>query len=173
MPVNPRVDQPSQAANSPSLVVSTGSRRPRHPTGDRSAAVLRSVGRRDRNDVPDLVEADPFNLIRQSGVGVLRPTTRRRFRENSNRGRSPGTWTAIVVWNIIGIWDAMSAFVVHQSVTWPDLFMIEVFGPSRFLAAGAMHSLNLWLVPPPNSGLSTGLPRDAGVELREVPARRA
>lgn len=65
------------------------------------------------------------------------------------RGRGPGAWTAIVTWNIVGIWDAMSAFVVHQSVPWPEFFMIEVFGSSMFFAAGAMHLLNLWLVTRP------------------------
>ena len=55
------------------------------------------------------------------------------------RGRGLGAWTAIVVWNIIGIWDALSAFLVHESVPWPDFFMIETVGSSMFFAASAMH----------------------------------
>lgn len=62
------------------------------------------------------------------------------------RGHGPGAWTALVAWNVVGIWDAMAAFVVHQSVPWPEFFMIEVFGSSMFFAAGAMHLLNLWLM---------------------------
>ena len=69
------------------------------------------------------------------------------------KGHGLGAWTAIVSWNIIGIWDALSAFLVHQSVPWPEFFMIEIFGPSMFFAAGAMHLVNLWLVS--RSGIRT------------------
>ena len=61
-------------------------------------------------------------------------------------GRGLGAWTTIVVWNVVGIWDALSAFLLHQSVPWPEFFMIETFGSSMFFAASAMHLLNLWMV---------------------------
>ena len=62
------------------------------------------------------------------------------------RGHGLGAWTLIVVWNSIGIWDALAAFLVHRSVPWPEFFMIELFGPSMFLAATAMHIANLYLI---------------------------
>ena len=62
------------------------------------------------------------------------------------RGKGLGAWTTIVVWNALGIWDAMSAFIVHQTVPWPEFFMIETFGSPMFFAAGALHLANLWLV---------------------------
>ena len=65
------------------------------------------------------------------------------------RGRGLGAWTTIVVWNVVGIWDALSAFLVHESVPWPEFFMIEVFGPSMFFAASAMHLVNLYLITRP------------------------
>jgi len=60
--------------------------------------------------------------------------------------RGLGVWTAIVGWNIPGIWDAFSAHLVHESLPWPEFFMIEIFGPSMFVAASAMHLIALWLV---------------------------
>jgi len=58
-------------------------------------------------------------------------------------------WAAIVVWNSLGIWDALAAFLVHRSVPWPDFFMIEAFGSSMFFAAAAMHLVAIWLVSHP------------------------
>ena len=62
------------------------------------------------------------------------------------RGRGLAAWTTIVVWNVVGIWDALSAFLVQQSEPWPEFFMIKTFGSSMFIAASAMHLINLWLV---------------------------
>jgi len=62
------------------------------------------------------------------------------------RGRGLGAWTAIVVWNVIGVWDALSAFLVHETTPWPEFFMIEAFGASMFFAASAMHLINLFLI---------------------------
>ena len=62
------------------------------------------------------------------------------------RGQGLAAWTSIVAWNLIGIWDALSAFLVHRSVPWPEFFMIELFGSSMFFAASTMHLLNLWLI---------------------------
>lgn len=61
------------------------------------------------------------------------------------RGASLGAWLAIVVWNVVAIWDALSAFVVHLTVPWPTFFMIEIFGASMFFAASAMHVVGLVL----------------------------
>ena len=55
------------------------------------------------------------------------------------------TWTAIVGWNIIGIWDALSAFMISQTAPWPDFFMLQIFGSSMFFLASAMHALLIWL----------------------------
>lgn len=62
------------------------------------------------------------------------------------RGRDLGAWTAIVVWNVVGIWDALSAYLVHLSVPWNEFFMIRAFGSSMFFAASAMHLIILWLI---------------------------
>ncbi len=50
------------------------------------------------------------------------------------------------MWNVIGIWDALSAFLIHRSTPWPEFFMIETFGASMFFAASAMHLANLYLI---------------------------
>lgn len=62
------------------------------------------------------------------------------------RGRGVGAWATIVVWNVVGIWDALSASIVHESVPWNEFFMIETFGASMFFAASAVHLINLLLV---------------------------
>ena len=48
-------------------------------------------------------------------------------------------WTAIIVWNSVAIWDALSAFVIHITNPWPEFFMIEMFGGAMFFAASLMH----------------------------------
>jgi len=65
------------------------------------------------------------------------------------RGRGLGAWSIILLWNAIGIWDAMSAFLVHLSVPWPDFFMVQIFGASMFFAASAMHLVVIALVAGP------------------------
>lgn len=62
------------------------------------------------------------------------------------RGRGLAAWTTIITWNVIGIWDALSAYLISESEPWPEFFMIEVFGASMFFAAGAMHLVNLYLI---------------------------
>ena len=56
------------------------------------------------------------------------------------------TWSILVVWNAIGIWDALSAYVIHSTVPWPEFFMIKIFGSSMFFMASAMHGLNIYLL---------------------------
>lgn len=51
----------------------------------------------------------------------------------------------MVVWNVVAIWDAMSAFVIHQTNPWPEFFMIQIFGSSMFFLASAMHLVILFL----------------------------
>ena len=58
---------------------------------------------------------------------------------------------AVVVWNALGIWDALSAYLVHLSVPWPEFFMLEWFGASMFFAASAMHIVVLGLVLGPGA----------------------
>ena len=65
-------------------------------------------------------------------------------------GRSLLAWALAVTWNAIGIWDALSAFLVHHSVPWPDFFMVQIFGSSMFFAACGMHAMNLWLLSRPH-----------------------
>lgn len=57
------------------------------------------------------------------------------------RGSGLWAWTTVIVWNAIGIWDALSAFVIHSTNPWPDFFMLKLFGPSMFFAASVMHAL--------------------------------
>jgi len=47
-------------------------------------------------------------------------------------------------------WDALSAFLVHRSVPWPEFVKVELFGASMFFAARAMHLLNMWLATHPD-----------------------
>lgn len=58
-------------------------------------------------------------------------------------------WTTIIVWNAVAIWDALSAFVIHTTNPWPDFFMIQVFGPSMFFVASAMHLAIIYLMSRP------------------------
>jgi hypothetical protein len=62
------------------------------------------------------------------------------------RHRGLFAWTAVVVWNCIAIWDAMSAYIIHRTVPWPDFFMIQMMGSSMFFMASAMHLIVLYLV---------------------------
>lgn len=65
------------------------------------------------------------------------------------RGRSLWAWTALVSWNVVAIWDALSAYVVHTTNPWPEFFMIEAFGSSMFFMAASMHLACLVLVTRP------------------------
>ena len=62
------------------------------------------------------------------------------------RHRGLFAWTTVVVWNCIAIWDAMSAFIIHKTVPWPEFFMVQMMGSSMFFAAAAMHLIILYLV---------------------------
>jgi len=55
-------------------------------------------------------------------------------------------WTGIIVWNSLGIWDALSAFLIHTTNPWPEFFMLKLFGPAMFFAAAAMHLAIIFLV---------------------------
>lgn len=88
------------------------------------------------------------------------------------RGHGLATWTAIVAWNIVGIWDALSAFLVYRSVPWPEFFMVEIFGASMFFAASAMHLLSLWLVTRPDVRAHY-LDDQSAPDRRPIPSRDA
>lgn len=60
--------------------------------------------------------------------------------------RTPGVWTAAVVWTVVAAFDALAAFIVETTAPWPDFFMIEIFGRSMFFAAIAMHLVILALL---------------------------
>jgi hypothetical protein len=55
-------------------------------------------------------------------------------------------WATVVLWNSIAIWDAMSAYIIHLTVPWPEFFMVQLLGSSMFFAASAMHLVILVLV---------------------------
>ena len=59
-------------------------------------------------------------------------------------------WTTIIVWNIVAIWDALSAFTIHITNPWPEFFMIKLLGPSMFFGAIAMHLVIILLASRPN-----------------------
>jgi len=77
----------------------------------------------------------------------------------------PLVWTTIIAWNCLGIWDAMSAYIISITAPWPDFFMLQVFGGSMFFAASAMHLAALlialrpafrdsyWVTPTPQQTL--------------------
>lgn len=48
-------------------------------------------------------------------------------------------WTTVITWNIVAIWDALSAFVIHLTNPWPEFFMIQLIGWPMFFAASTMH----------------------------------
>ena len=62
------------------------------------------------------------------------------------KGQGLFAWAAILVWNSVAIWDALSAFLIHSTVPWPSFFMTEIFGSSMFFAASAMHALCIYLL---------------------------
>ncbi len=55
------------------------------------------------------------------------------------RKRGLWVWGIVVTWNVVGVWDAVSAFVIHTTNPWPEFFMLKAVGPSMFFAASAMH----------------------------------
>lgn len=55
-------------------------------------------------------------------------------------------WATALVWNALGIWDAMSAYIVHLTTPWPTFFMVEIFGGSMFFMASAMHLALIYLL---------------------------
>lgn len=55
-------------------------------------------------------------------------------------------WILALIWNALGIWDALSAYIVHRTTPWPEFFMIEFFGSSMFYMATAMHVVLLYLL---------------------------
>ena len=61
-------------------------------------------------------------------------------------GRGLVVWTVAIAWNVIGIWDALSAFVIHSTNPWPEFFMVQVFGGSMFFLASAIHLVLLVLL---------------------------
>ena len=54
-------------------------------------------------------------------------------------------WVAILGWNLLAIWDAMSEYIIHLSNPWPSFFMIEIFGSSMFFMAATMHLVLFFL----------------------------
>lgn len=87
---------------------------------------------------------------------------------------TPATWIIAVVWSAIGAFDALAAFLIHVSNPWSDFFMIELFGPSMFVAAAAMHVIIIFLLTRPEVLARFGLAREeprATVPRSTVPHR--
>ncbi|MFK7930361.1 MAG: hypothetical protein AB8H79_19390 [Myxococcota bacterium] len=61
-------------------------------------------------------------------------------------GRGRAALVAITVFHALGIWDALSAWLVHYSVPWPEFFMIQIFGWTMFPMAAVMHAIAAVLV---------------------------
>lgn len=59
------------------------------------------------------------------------------------RGKGLWTWGVLLAWNVVAIWDALSAYLVHLSNPWPEFFMIQLFGASMFFMASVMHAANI------------------------------
>ena len=72
--------------------------------------------------------------------------------------QSPVSWLIALVWSGIGAFDALAAWLVHLQTPWPDFFMVEIFGPSMFFGAAAMHFVILWLLTAPEIRHRFGLP---------------
>ncbi|MFK7848026.1 MAG: hypothetical protein AB8G77_22250 [Rhodothermales bacterium] len=58
-------------------------------------------------------------------------------------------WTTLMIWNVVGIWDALSAFLIHLTVPWPAFFMTQIFGSSMFFMASVMHLIIIILLSQP------------------------
>jgi len=58
-------------------------------------------------------------------------------------------WTLLVTWNAIGIWDALSAYILSVTAPWPEFFMLQIFGSMMFFAASAMHLILIYLLSRP------------------------
>ena len=54
-------------------------------------------------------------------------------------------WATIIAWNVAGLWDALSAYIVSATVPWPEFFMLQTFGASMFFVASGMHVAILWM----------------------------
>lgn len=61
------------------------------------------------------------------------------------KGSGLWVWTVVIAWNVVGIWDALSAYAIYVSNPWPEFFMLKLFGPSMFFVASAMHLAMLLL----------------------------
>lgn len=74
------------------------------------------------------------------------------------RRPTPRVWLGAVVWNALGAFDALAAYLVELRSPWPEFFMLEVFGRSMFFAAVAAHGLVLYLLTRPRLLDEFGLP---------------
>lgn len=55
-------------------------------------------------------------------------------------------WTCVIAWNVVAIWDALSAFIIQTTNPWSEFFMLQQIGPAMFFAASAMHLILLFLI---------------------------
>lgn len=99
------------------------------------AMTLAFIGRAGGGGAGDPPDAWLMPLIGDAVVGLLALPVAYLIL----RGGGLWAWTAVIAWNVVGIWDALSAWLIHQSEPWPEFFMIETFGQSMFFAAAAVH----------------------------------
>lgn len=78
------------------------------------------------------------------------------------RRPNPTTWVLAVIWNAIGAFDALAAYVVEVSAPWPEFFMLELVGRSMFFAAAIMHLALIGLLSRPEVLTRFGLSRPIG-----------
>ena len=81
------------------------------------------------------------------------------------RHRGLGVWTAIIAWNVAGLWDALAAYIVSLTSPWPEFFMLQTFGASMFFMAAGTHLILIRLATTPAARahfLDDDLPRTAG-----------
>ncbi|MGE0880889.1 MAG: hypothetical protein AB7L13_15305 [Acidimicrobiia bacterium] len=106
------------------------------------AMTLAYLGRVGDGGIGDPPLAWRLPLLGDAAIGLTAPLVA----YLTVRGRSLRAWAIVVVWHAIGIWDALSAYIVHTTTPWPSFFMIKTFGASMFFMAGAMHAVCIALV---------------------------
>lgn len=102
-------------------------------------AFISSIGRGEIGD-PPLAWAMPLIGDAVIGVSALFVLFLLVTRPTNN------TFVAAIVWNSIGIWDALSAYVVSRTNPWPEFFMLKLFGSTMFFVAILIHGFNIWIL---------------------------
>ena len=62
------------------------------------------------------------------------------------RRRGLWVWTVALGWNVVAIWDALSAYIISRTNPWPEFFMLKLMGSGMFFTAIAMHLILIYLI---------------------------